>query len=134
MSISLEMSYCKVSQLLNRQYLGRIRNVFIKSYTFQNSSTFSKLSKSCLLQNQHKVLKVMSCQNSTSSGEHQPTAEVQKLSSKDKLKRAVKDYGATVIIFHISLSLMSLGVSYLIISRWAFSIIISVGLNMNRLY
>lgn len=118
--ISLEMSYCKVSQFLNRQFVGRVRNVFVKSYTFQNSSSFSKLSKPrkfCLLQNQHEVLKVMSNQNNSSSGEHQPTAEVQKLSSKDKLKRAIKDYGATVVIFHISLSLMSLGLSYLIISR-----------------
>uniref|UniRef100_A0A1B6DNT2 DUF1279 domain-containing protein n=2 Tax=Clastoptera arizonana TaxID=38151 RepID=A0A1B6DNT2_9HEMI len=39
------------------------------------------------------------------------------LSNKDKLKRAVKEYGATVIIFHVSISLLSLGISYLAVTR-----------------
>ncbi|XP_046675598.1 protein FAM210B, mitochondrial-like isoform X2 [Homalodisca vitripennis] len=49
---------------------------------------------------------------STSSGD----PETPKLSNRAKLKRAVKDYGATVIIFHVTISLMSLGISYLAIS------------------
>uniref|UniRef100_A0A1B6G092 DUF1279 domain-containing protein n=1 Tax=Cuerna arida TaxID=1464854 RepID=A0A1B6G092_9HEMI len=52
---------------------------------------------------------------STSSGDNQ-VPETPKLSNKAKLKRAVKDYGATVIIFHVTISLMSLGISYLAIS------------------
>ncbi|KAG8301163.1 hypothetical protein J6590_059568 [Homalodisca vitripennis] len=51
---------------------------------------------------------------STSSGD----PETPKLSNRAKLKRAVKDYGATVIIFHVTISLMSLGISYLAISRF----------------
>lgn len=90
------------------------RNVFLTS----SPKIWSKLPKSLLHQKEHKkVLVVMSNQSSASSGEQQPTPEVLKLSSKDKLKRAVKDYGATVLIFHITLSLTSLGLSYLIISR-----------------
>ncbi|RZF38540.1 hypothetical protein LSTR_LSTR006135 [Laodelphax striatellus] len=46
------------------------------------------------------------------------------LSNKDKLKRAVKEYGTTVIVFHISISLMSLGICYLAVSG---------GLNMNSM-
>ncbi|XP_022195376.2 protein FAM210B, mitochondrial [Nilaparvata lugens] len=46
------------------------------------------------------------------------------LSNKDKLKRAVKEYGATVIVFHVSISLMSLGICYLAVSG---------GLNMNSM-
>ncbi|XP_047515539.1 uncharacterized protein LOC125056475 [Pieris napi] len=38
------------------------------------------------------------------------------LSAKDKLKKAVKDYGATVIVFHVSISLMSLGICYVLVS------------------
>ncbi|XP_049831565.1 uncharacterized protein LOC126272635 isoform X1 [Schistocerca gregaria] len=38
------------------------------------------------------------------------------LSQKQKLKQAVKDYGATVIVFHIGISLISLGGFYLAVS------------------
>lgn len=39
------------------------------------------------------------------------------ISTKDKLKRAVKEYGSTVIVFHVSISLASLGLSYALVSR-----------------
>lgn len=40
-----------------------------------------------------------------------------KLSQKDRLKRAVKEYGSTVVVFHIGISLISLGGFYLAVSR-----------------
>ena len=43
--------------------------------------------------------------------------EMVPLSRAEKLKKAVKEYGSTVIIFHVSISLVSLGVSYLCVSR-----------------
>lgn len=46
------------------------------------------------------------------------TAAPVQLSRKDKLKRAVKEYGATVIVFHVTISLVSLGGCYLIVSRY----------------
>lgn len=39
------------------------------------------------------------------------------LTSRQKLQRAVKEYGATVIVFHVSISLASLGICYLLVSR-----------------
>ena len=39
------------------------------------------------------------------------------VSKADQLKRAVKDYGSTVIVFHVAISLASLGFFYLIVSR-----------------
>ena len=39
------------------------------------------------------------------------------LSRKDKLLRAIKEYGPVVIIFHTSISLVSLGVCYLAVKR-----------------
>lgn len=39
------------------------------------------------------------------------------LTRKEKLKKAVKEYGSTVIIFHVGISLVSLGVCYSLISR-----------------
>lgn len=40
------------------------------------------------------------------------------LSAKEKLKKAVKDYGATVIVFHVTISLLSLGGCYVLVSRY----------------
>lgn len=39
------------------------------------------------------------------------------LSRRDKLKKAVKEYGSTVIIFHVGISLVSLGIFYMLVSR-----------------
>lgn len=43
----------------------------------------------------------------------------EKLTNGQKLKKAVKDYGSTVIVFHITISLMSLGIFYVIVYRYA---------------
>lgn len=40
------------------------------------------------------------------------------LTRKEKLKRAVKEYGSTVLIFHVGISLISLGSFYLLVSRY----------------
>lgn len=39
------------------------------------------------------------------------------ISRTELLKKTVKDYGATVIVFHVSLSLMSLGLFYQLVAR-----------------
>jgi hypothetical protein len=60
----------------------------------------------------------LSCSNraqETGQGESKSTTTVE--SNKDKLKRAVKEYGSTVIVFHIGISLISLGVCYTLVSR-----------------
>lgn len=44
-----------------------------------------------------------------------PVAESKKM----KLKQAIKDYGSTVIFFHITISLASLGMFYALVSRYA---------------
>lgn len=45
-----------------------------------------------------------------------PPVEV-KLSQGERMKRAVREYGATVVVFHTSISLFTLGVSYAVVSR-----------------
>lgn len=45
-----------------------------------------------------------------------------KLSTKEKLKKAVKEYGSTVIIFHVTISMISLGSCYLLISRYVLTL------------
>lgn len=44
------------------------------------------------------------------------TATVQ-LSRGERLKKAVKEYGSTVIVFHVGISLLSLGTCYALVSR-----------------
>ncbi|XP_054720058.1 protein FAM210B, mitochondrial-like [Uloborus diversus] len=50
----------------------------------------------------------------------QPTSEDssdKKPSQRARLKQAIKDYGATIIVFHVAISLTSLGICYLAISN-----------------
>ncbi|KAH8405182.1 hypothetical protein KR222_007487, partial [Zaprionus bogoriensis] len=44
------------------------------------------------------------------------SAATEKLSKREQLKRAFKDYGATIVAFHVGISLISLGGFYLLIS------------------
>ncbi|XP_053635903.2 uncharacterized protein [Cherax quadricarinatus] len=57
------------------------------------------------------------------------------LTSKQKLQRAVKEYGATVIVFHVTISLASLGICYLLVSSGVdmTGVIESLGINIGKL-
>jgi hypothetical protein len=52
--------------------------------------------------------------NSSSSSPDQPE---QQQSQRERLKKAVRDYGATVIVFHVGISLISLGGFYVLVKR-----------------
>lgn len=57
-------------------------------------------------------------ENTDSSSPHSTLPpNSKKLSQKDKLSQAIKQYGGTVIVFHIGISLISLGGFYLAVSR-----------------
>ena len=43
--------------------------------------------------------------------------EVVKLSKKEKMKKAVMEYGPIFIVFHVTISLTSLGICYLVVKR-----------------
>ena len=47
-----------------------------------------------------------------------PFDNPENLSQREKLKRAVKDYGGTVIVFHVGISLISLGGFYVAVTRY----------------
>lgn len=51
------------------------------------------------------------------------TSGTTKLTTKEKLKKAVKEYGSTVIVFHVSISILSLGSCYLLMSRYVIYLI-----------
>lgn len=48
------------------------------------------------------------------------------LTNAEKLKKAVKEYGSTVIVFHIGISLISLGVIYLLVSRLVYNLFLMI--------
>ena len=56
--------------------------------------------------------------SSTTTPSITPPQQETPLSTSSKLKQAVKDYGATVIVFHVSMSLVSLGFFYLLVTRY----------------
>jgi hypothetical protein len=62
-------------------------------------------------------------QNISNKGnENDPKTQQQEVSdakesSRTKLKKAVKEYGATVIVFHVAISIISLGFFYTLVSR-----------------
>ncbi|KAG8192843.1 hypothetical protein JTE90_014623 [Oedothorax gibbosus] len=43
-------------------------------------------------------------------------ASPDKISQRTRLKLAVRDYGATIVVFHVAIALTSLGISYLAVS------------------
>lgn len=53
----------------------------------------------------------------SSQNHNAPKQETKALSGREKLKKAVKEYGSTVVVFHVGISLMSLGMSYVLVSR-----------------
>ncbi|XP_017116722.1 protein FAM210B, mitochondrial [Drosophila elegans] len=46
-----------------------------------------------------------------------PTAPTIKLSKREQLKRAFKEYGATIVVFHVGISVISLGCFYALVSN-----------------
>lgn len=54
--------------------------------------------------------------NETQNDANAPTEPVA-LTPRAKLKNAIKDYGSTVLLFHIGISLVSLGIFYQLVSR-----------------
>lgn len=67
---------------------------------------------------------------STENTEAQPV----KLSAKEKMKNAVKEYGSTVIVFHVTISIFSLGGCYLLVSRYDIKICYLFLLNFTLSY
>lgn len=46
------------------------------------------------------------------------TAPPAKVSRRARLKAAIRDYGSTVIVFHVAISLASLGIFYTLLARY----------------
>lgn len=58
---------------------------------------------------------------STNSGDGASSGDQASLTRTQRLKKTVTEYGSTVIVFHVGISLISLGTCYLLISRYVMS-------------
>lgn len=99
-----------------------------KGISMRSVLSCSLLSPSCLFDHQHHFLTInkrfislsaKTFNEATQKGTGESDAKPpEKETSASKLKKAVKEYGSTVIVFHIGISLMSLGAFYALVSRW----------------
>lgn len=113
-------------KLLNKYHLTT--NNAMQSSVIITNACSSSYSSECFLKitrqystmntNQSKKVdqNVVQHINENKTDDNNNNSQIQ-LSRKEKLKKAVKDYGSTVIIFHVGISLVSLGVCYTLISR-----------------
>lgn len=88
-----------------------------------HNNKFSSVSMPCILQRQYFTTTTSLLSNKAedvqSPGE-KPEAATQELTSRQKIQQAVKEYGTAVIVFHVTISLASLGFFYLLVSRYVY--------------
>ncbi|XP_071959272.1 uncharacterized protein [Antedon mediterranea] len=65
---------------------------------------------------QHRQYTLSSVQNTAETNNTTASDTPRQLTQREKLKRAVKEYGGTVVVFHVGISLASLGGFYLAVS------------------
>lgn len=112
-----------LSHELNSNHYTELRQEMRADWSSYKGGNFinSLMPKICLLHpnslsiNHKRFISLNSVNftNEKSQDEVKPIKE----SSKDKLKKAVKEYGSTVIVFHVGISLVSLGLFYTLVSR-----------------
>lgn len=68
----------------------------------------------------HKRFISLSSANSNNAQESSNVQKPEKESGGSRLKKAVKEYGSTVIVFHVGISLISLGLFYTLVSRYSY--------------
>lgn len=69
------------------------------------------------MQDEQNLKEASAASSSTEKAPGEPEPEGGKPTKTQQLKKVFKEYGAVGVCFHIGISLMSLGMSYLLISR-----------------
>lgn len=97
--------------LLTRRHLFQFSLKFAKPILLKSSSGAQLLTPIFFKNN-------MINKRLESSDAKKPETESKPAGNKEKLKQAVSQYGATVIVFHVGISLTSLGICYLLVSKY----------------
>lgn len=98
--------------LLTRRHLSQFTLKYVKYIIPPQTSNGAQLLTPILLKNN------MINKRLESSDAKKPETEAKPSGNKEKLKQAVSQYGATVIVFHVAISLTSLGICYLLVSKY----------------
>uniref|UniRef100_A0A034WLY2 Protein FAM210B n=1 Tax=Bactrocera dorsalis TaxID=27457 RepID=A0A034WLY2_BACDO len=106
------------NNLHNSHYTNLRKDVRSDWMTYDQDFDINKKATANLPTNTLSILKFTPSQtdkryySTTTDGDKPPAV----LSKKEQLKKAFKDYGSTVIVFHVAISLASLGCCYLLVS------------------
>ncbi|CAH1176000.1 unnamed protein product [Phaedon cochleariae] len=107
-------------QLYNRGYHNGPRVLYPHRSQLYSGICLIKMNRSPNLQylsnkvKEEEPIKTQSIKNDEINNQNVIITETP--SRREKLQKAVKEYGSTVIIFHVGMSLVSLGTSYLLVS------------------
>lgn len=113
-----------LSHELNASHYTQLRQEMRSDWSSYKGDFFksSLMPNLCLLHhnlsiNQKRFISLSSV--NLNNAQESPSSEPKtvKESGATKLKKAVKEYGTTVIVFHVGISLISLGISYTLVSR-----------------
>lgn len=96
------------------QLLSTANKVRLLSNKVSASEYLIRLSPGCKFFHKSAVTNTQQSQDTENKKTDTPESQ---LTPRQKLQRAVKEYGATVIVFHVTISLASLGICYLLVSR-----------------
>ena len=120
--VSSEHSMCQI-RLLYTKYATVSKDISIHPYIISKSKL---LSSGYNIPYPNALQSIVSpCRNYSEKdscpSNYKETASNENQSQKtktDQFKKAIKDYGSTVIIFHVAITLASFGFFYLLVSRW----------------
>lgn len=101
--------------LVSRSFLlGRVCSPgVIFKFPFQHFCNYKVLTNTSIKSSCHLFRSLQS----SGAGNSQTEATAVKQSQTVRLKQAIRDYGATIIVFHVALSVTSLGIAYLAVSN-----------------
>lgn len=102
----------------NTAFIVYLLPVNVRDAPFQGSPSRKRTLAQVFSEQDAAIRSIVDKQHRHYSTDSAPKSGEVTLSQRERLKKAVKEYGSTVIVFHISISLMSLGGFYLAVSRW----------------
>lgn len=106
----------KIYQLTTSPFLHQKYYRYLNTINVKTLINYQRPMSNYLSYSSHSSVKIDENKNKKSEDRTEEIIKTADLSKKEKLKKAVKEYGSTVIVFHVGISLISLGTCYLLVS------------------
>lgn len=101
------------SNILNRLMSENVLTNLNLRHSFQINRAYS-----------NKAAKEPVTDKQSPSEVHDDSEAVKPLSKRESLQKAIKEYGGTVLVFHVTISLVSLGICYQLVARYFITFIL----------